>query len=103
MGECGAAHEPASADDIAAIARTGREAMAAGSFGFSTTRTGDGALRAKIVAEGRQSQTREGEQYDKLFGDAWKDMYAVTTASNYEPDPKPDLPPPSGPISLLVD
>lgn len=47
----------------------------------------DPALREKIVNEGVQGQTRDSEDYEKLFGDAWKDMYPVTTPINYEPDP----------------
>ncbi|QTH21471.1 amidohydrolase family protein [Rhizorhabdus wittichii] len=47
----------------------------------------DPALRAAIAAEGAQGQTRKGDQYKKLFGDAWKDMYPVTTPIDYEPDP----------------
>jgi N-acyl-D-amino-acid deacylase len=58
------------------------------SFGQRVERLkADPDLRAKIVAEGAQGQTREAERYDKLFGDAWKDMYPVTTPIDYEPDP----------------
>jgi N-acyl-D-amino-acid deacylase len=48
----------------------------------------DPALREQIVSEGAQGQTRKGDQYAKLFADPWKDMYAVTTPIDYEPDPK---------------
>lgn len=48
----------------------------------------DAALRERIIGEGAQGQTRDSERYDALFGDAWKDMYAVTTPIDYEPEPE---------------
>jgi N-acyl-D-amino-acid deacylase len=48
----------------------------------------DVALREQIISEGAQGQTRDAERYDALFGDAWKDMYAVTSPIDYEPDPE---------------
>lgn len=48
----------------------------------------DPDLREKIVSEGSQGQTREAKRYEELFGDAWRDMYPVTTPIDYEPDPQ---------------
>ena len=48
----------------------------------------DAALRERVISEGAQGQTRDAERYDALFGDAWNDMYAVTTPIDYEPDPE---------------
>ncbi|HEX6238647.1 MAG TPA: amidohydrolase family protein [Acidimicrobiales bacterium] len=59
MGERGAANEPATPDDIAAMARVVRDAVEAGALGFSTTRTvlhraSDGELAAGTTADARE-------------------------------------------------
>ncbi|HYG26749.1 MAG TPA: amidohydrolase family protein [Caulobacteraceae bacterium] len=46
----------------------------------------DPALRARVVEEGVHGQFREGEQYKKLFENAWENIYPSIGHINYEPD-----------------
>ena len=50
MGERGAAREPATAADIAAMAELAQQAIAAGALGFSTSRTRDGQPTPTLTA-----------------------------------------------------
>jgi N-acyl-D-aspartate/D-glutamate deacylase len=51
----------------------------------------DQTLRDQVIAEGANGQSRDADRYDALFGDAWKDMYAVTTPIDYEPNPEDSI------------
>jgi N-acyl-D-aspartate/D-glutamate deacylase len=80
MGERGARNEPATADDVLRMAQLVREAMAAGAFGFSTSRTiGHRAIDGEPVPG---TFAREDELFGigAALGDAGHGVFEVAEA-----------------------
>jgi N-acyl-D-aspartate/D-glutamate deacylase len=59
MGERAIRHEPATAEDIATMARLTEEALDAGAFGFTTSRTDQHKTTSGAFVPGRYSETEE--------------------------------------------
>ena len=80
MGERGARNEPATADDVAAMARLVRDAMDAGAFGFSTSRTmGHRAIDGEPVP-GTFAREDELLGIGRALGDAGHGVFEVAEA-----------------------
>jgi N-acyl-D-aspartate/D-glutamate deacylase len=77
MGERAIRHEPATAEDIATMARLTEEALRAGAFGFTTSRTDQHKTTSGALVPGRYSETDELIGIGKALGRAGSGAFGM--------------------------